>query len=57
MTKYEIQAKFGKTWVTVETKDRHADALHDIRERVGENYPMRLVRVTRTVILEEIKGK
>lgn len=53
MTRYEIQAKFGKQWILLETKDRHSDALHYVKEHVGETYKMRVVRVVRTVVLED----
>lgn len=51
--KYEIQAKFGKTWVTIESKGLQNDALHYVKEHVGENYRMRIVRVVRTIIFED----
>ena len=49
---YEIQAKFGKSWVTIEKTTRQTDALHYVKERAGENYPMRVVRVVKTVVFE-----
>lgn len=52
---YEIQAKFGKTWVILEKVTRQNDALHYVKENSGERYPMRIVRVVKTVVFEESK--
>ena len=50
---YEVHAKFGKTWVIVETKTLQTDALHYVKEHSGERYPMKVIRVVRTVVFEE----
>lgn len=49
---YQVQVQFGKTWVTVSTNTRQTDALHYIKENSGETYPMRIVRVVKTVVFE-----
>ena len=52
---YYIEVKFGTRWQLVKTETRHTDALHYIKENSGERYPMRIVRVVRTVVFEESK--
>jgi hypothetical protein len=49
---YEIQVKFGKTWVIVEKKNLYNDALHYVKENSGETYPMRIIRVIKTIVFE-----
>lgn len=50
---YRVEVKFGKTWVHVDKYTRQTDALHHIKENSGERYPMRIVRVVKTVVFEE----
>ncbi len=50
---YYIEVKFGTKWQVVKTETRHTDALHYVKENSGERYPMRIVRVVRTVVFEE----
>lgn len=53
--KFEIQAQFGKSWVTVKTEPFHKDALEYITRASGTKYPFRIVRVVKTVVFEEKK--
>ncbi|HYV52399.1 MAG TPA: hypothetical protein VE971_03810 [Candidatus Eisenbacteria bacterium] len=53
--KYEVQVKFGTTWAIINKYDRQTDAMHYIKENSGEVYPMRIVRVVKTVVFEETK--
>ena len=57
MTKdYYVEIKLKpKRWVLVKTFKRHSDALDHIRENVGERYPMRIVKVVRTIVFGEDK--
>lgn len=52
---YYVEAKFGTKWVLLETTTKQTDALHIVKERSGERYPLRVVRVERTVVFEEKK--
>ena len=52
---YNVEVKFGAQWVTVNKYTRQVDALHHIKENSGEAYPMRIVRVVKTVVFEEKK--
>lgn len=54
MTKdYYVEIKLRPNrWTLIETTKRHADALEIVRERVGERYPIRVVKVTRTIVFE-----
>lgn len=53
--KYNVEVKFGTKWVTVYDSPLQNDAMHYIRENSGETYPMRIVRVVKTVVFEEKK--
>ena len=53
--KYLIEVKFGTKWAIIESFDRQTDALHHIKQNSGEKYPMRIVRVVKTVVFEETK--
>jgi hypothetical protein len=54
MTHYYIEYKLGAKWVLITTKTRHTDALHYVKEHPGSpRYPVRVVRVVRTVVLED----
>lgn len=55
-TKYRVEIKFGKGWTHIETFDRQTDALNYIKVNSGETYPMRIVRVVKTVVFAENKG-
>jgi hypothetical protein len=50
---YNVEAKFGTKWVLLEVLTRQTDALHYVREKVGERYKMRVVKVERTIVFEE----
>lgn len=52
---FRVEVKFGNTWVTRQSFTRQVDALHYIKENSGERYPMRIVRVIKTVVFEERK--
>ena len=56
---YYVEVKVGNKWLLLQTFTKHTDALHNVKERSGEErYPMRIVRVVRTIIFsEENKGK
>lgn len=49
---YNIEIKLGSRWTLVHTERRHTDALHHVKTMGGVKYPIRVVRVTRTVIFE-----
>jgi len=51
---YEVQIKFEKEWFTLEVFKKQVEALHHVKVRVSENdrYPMRIVRVDKTVVFE-----
>lgn len=51
--KYDVEAKFGKTWVVVESMTLQTDAMHYVKEHIGERYPMRIIRVVKTVVFED----
>lgn len=54
MTKtYQVEAKFGKQWVVIHKETRQTDALSYVKDHSGESYPMRVVRVTKTVVFED----
>lgn len=52
---YRVEVKFGATWINVDKFSRHTDALHYIKEKSGERYPMRIVRIVKTIVFEEKK--
>jgi hypothetical protein len=52
---YMVEVKLGAKFVCVDKFTRHTDALHYIKENSGEVYPMRIVRVVKTVVFEEKK--
>lgn len=50
---FQVQVKFGKdTWAIIENFQRQTDALHYVKENAGERYPMRIVRIVKTVVFE-----
>lgn len=55
MKDYYLEIWLGTRWGLIRTFKRHGDALNELRERVGERYPMRIVRVERTVVFGEGK--
>ncbi len=52
---YRVEVKFGNTWVHVDKFSRQTDALHHIKVNSGERYPMRIVRIVKTIVFEEKK--
>jgi hypothetical protein len=52
---YRVEIKLGKTWILKQLFSRHTDALHFLKECVGERYPMRIVCVIKTIIFREGK--
>lgn len=50
---YRVEVKLGKTWIYIDKFTRHTDALHHIKENSGEKYPMRILRIVKTVVFEE----
>lgn len=52
---YQIQALFGKTWIITHSFTRHNEALHFVKEHTDRKYPLRIVRVVKTVVFEEKK--
>jgi hypothetical protein len=49
---YLIEAKFGKTWVVIRKINAHKEALDYVREGAWESYPLRVIRVVKTVVFE-----
>jgi hypothetical protein len=48
---YYVEVKLNnKKWVLASSHTRHTDALHYVKENCGERYPMRIVRVVRTIV-------
>lgn len=56
MTKFRVEIRFGAGWVNIEDFGRYKDALDYIRVNSGEKYPMRVVRIDKTVVFEEKKN-
>jgi len=55
---YRVEIQLTKkAWICVDTFVRHTDALNYVRENAGERYPMRIVRVVKTVVFEEKNAK
>jgi len=52
---YYLEIWLNTRWHLVETFKSHRAALEAITERVGDRYPMRLVRVERTIVFGEGK--
>lgn len=53
---YYIEVKFGTRWTLVKTETRQTDALQYIKDNSGEKYPMRIVRVVRTIVFDGSKS-
>lgn len=53
--RYDIETKFGSKWVIIDSKTIFADALHHVKEHGGEKYPLRIVRVVKTIVFEDKK--
>ena len=48
---YYVEIKLGyNKWILKASFSRHTDALHFVKENAGEKYPMRIVRVVRTIV-------
>lgn len=53
---YNVEVKLNTTkWTLLHTATQHKDALHYVKENPSGNYPLRIVRVVRTVVFEEKK--
>lgn len=55
---YHIESKLGaKSWQLVKVETRQVDALHYVREHATElsKYPLRIIRVVRTLVFESGK--
>jgi hypothetical protein len=54
MTKdYYVEVKLNsKRWTLISTYKRHKDALDYVASRKPDKYPLRIVRITRTVVFE-----
>lgn len=58
--RYYVELQFGRnnnSWATISGHNRQTDAMDYIRINSGERYPMRIVRVIKTVVFEESKEK
>jgi len=53
---YYIEVKLGTKWILQKVETRHTDALHWVKENAGEKYPIRVVRVTRTIVFDGSKS-
>lgn len=52
---YNIEVKLdSKKWTLVDVKMQHKDALHYVKEH-GGRYPIRVVRVVRTIVFDGSK--
>jgi uncharacterized protein YbdZ (MbtH family) len=57
MTKfYYIETKLGAKWRLVHTERRQTEALQYVKDHAGEKYPMRIVRVIRTIVFDGSKS-
>lgn len=54
MKDYYLEIWVGR-WTLVKTFKRAGDALAEVAERAGDRYPMRVVKVERTVVFGEGK--
>lgn len=56
---YYVEAKFGKikTWHLIKTFTRQSDAIDYVSEHEAglDKYPLRIIRVVRTVVFEDKK--
>lgn len=53
---YYVEARLHTNrWTLLKTERRQTDALQYVKDHAGEKYPMRIVRVTRTVVFEDGK--
>jgi hypothetical protein len=52
---YYLEIWLNTRWHLVDTFKNHREALENIAERAGDRYPMRLVKVTRTIVFGEGK--
>ena len=49
---YYVEVKVSGKWILKERCTRQVDALHSVKINAGEKYPMRIVKVIRTVIFD-----
>lgn len=54
-TNYYIECKMGGRWVLLHSETRNNDALHYVKEHPSVRYPLRIVKVVRTVVFEDKK--
>lgn len=47
---YYVEIKVGTRWVLKGIYTRQTDAFHFVKETAGEKYPMRVIRVIRSVV-------
>jgi hypothetical protein len=53
---YNVEVKFGTKWTLVDVYRQHKDALWRVKESAKAKYPMRIVRVVRTVVFDGSKS-
>lgn len=53
---YNVECKLDtKKWTLMHVATQQKDAMHYVKENPSRNYPLRIVRVVRTVVFEEKK--
>jgi hypothetical protein len=55
MKHFYVEVKLGNKWILQRVFTRHTDALHFVKENSGERYPIRVVRVVRTIVFDGSK--
>lgn len=51
---YEVQVRLDKNWHWIQSFTCQRDAMHNLQLRSGdEKYPMRVVRIVKTVVMNE----
>ena len=55
MKQYYVEIKLGARWRLMASFTRHTDALHFVKENAGERYPLRVIRVVRTIVFDGSK--
>ena len=55
MKVYYVEIKLGSRWRLMASFPRHTDALHFVKENAGERYPLRVIRVVRTIVFDGSK--
>jgi hypothetical protein len=53
---YNVEIKLGSRWTLIQTETRQTDALDYVRQNAGKKYPMRIVRVVRTIVFDGTKS-